>query len=89
MAERRLTSNSRDTRELGTEIVEAVASEKGRDPLDLPPLHDAIDPAALERLFAPTATGRTRDGRVRFAYCDCTVHVGRNGQVRVGPTDGP
>ena len=32
-------------------LVEAVASEAGCHPVDLPPLYDTLDPDALDRLF--------------------------------------
>ncbi|MFC5973260.1 HalOD1 output domain-containing protein [Halomarina salina] len=32
-------------------LVEAVATEAGCHPVDLPPLYDTLDPDALDRLF--------------------------------------
>ncbi|GAB3032790.1 HalOD1 output domain-containing protein [Natronobiforma cellulositropha] len=56
-------------------IIEHVADADGRDPLELPPLWDAVDPEALETLFAPTKSGGVRAGRVEFAYCGYWITV--------------
>lgn len=32
-------------------IIETIAEETASDPLELPPLYNAIDPEALDRLF--------------------------------------
>lgn len=40
---------------MATRIVTEVAAHEGVDPVDLsPPLHDAIDPEQLDRLFSST-----------------------------------
>lgn len=65
-------------------IVMAVADAKGCAPTDLPPLHDVIDPDALDSLFADTLDGRIRSGgRLTFRYCDCDVAVLGWGKVLV------
>jgi len=64
-------------------VVEAVADADGVDPVRLdPPLHSAIDPEALDRLFEPTPTG-PRAGTVRFSYRDHDVTVHPDGTVDV------
>lgn len=45
-----------------TAVVDGVAKDKGVDPTELPPLHDTIDPDALEALIATGAT----DGSIFF-----------------------
>lgn len=76
-------------RDAGTEplsetVVMAVAHAKGRAPTDLPPLHDVIDPDALDALFADTLDGRTRSGgHLTFEYCNCDVAVLGRGKVLV------
>lgn len=55
-------------------VVDAVARDKGVEPTDLPPLHGAIDPDALE---AVVTTGST-DGRtffVEFEFADRIVTI--------------
>lgn len=42
---------------LSQSVVEAVGFATGRDPMDLEPLADAVDPEALESLFTQTETG--------------------------------
>lgn len=51
-------------------VVEAVAEATDVDPVNLPPLHDAIDTDALDTLFTDRA-----DGVLAFEYADCEVRV--------------
>ena len=63
-------------------VVEVVAEREGIDPLEVsPPLHDAIDPAALDALFEPTRSGRRDTGIVSFTYRGHRVRVGSDGRV--------
>lgn len=49
----------------------AVADVTGADPLNLPPLANAVDPDALDKLVDDT---RDRAAfRCEFAYADCNV----------------
>lgn len=67
-------------------LVRAIATAADVDPADLtPPLYEVVDPEALEALFAPTAGGATRRGRVEFAYDDyrVTVSAGSDGEVTI------
>ncbi|WP_162224219.1 HalOD1 output domain-containing protein [Halorussus salinus] len=69
-------------------VVLAVADARDRDPIDLPPLNDTLDPDALDALFAETASGRPRTGgRVTFEYAGCTVAVFGSGDVVVKAGD--
>lgn len=65
-------------------IVGEVADREGVDPLDLePPLHEIVDPDALEALFSDSIDGTTReDVAVEFDYCGYRVLVD-GGDVRV------
>ena len=67
-------------------VVTAVAAAAGTDPVDLPPLYDAIDPDALNALY----TGRSGSDsvRARFRYADYTVIVEGSGEVRICTSDG-
>lgn len=65
-------------------VVESVASTVGVDVLDLPPIHDTIDPDALDTLFEGTNPDVTRDGgMVSFSYGGCYVTVHASGYVDV------
>ena len=68
-------SSSRSTVE---RIVDAVASHSDTDPLDLSPLHEAIDADALDSLFHEGSSGS-----VRFQYAGRTVTVDSEGSVDV------
>lgn len=75
-----------DGQQVSTRVLEAVADYNGVDPLELrPPLYEIIDPEALEALFAPTAAGAERNGRIEFTYADCriTLAAGAEGTITV------
>ena len=52
-----------------------MADAEGVDPIDLPPLYDAIDPEALDRFVSQNG------GQIRFDYHGYTVTVDRRGVV--------
>lgn len=62
-------------------VVNAVATHRDADPVELPPLYEWIDPDALDSLFGPTGSGGPRSGRLEFTYdghsitVDCTDGV--------------
>lgn len=77
------------TGELGVRIVTEVAAREGVDPTALtPPLHDVIDPDALDALFTSTPT-QDRDGEasVSFTYNGYDITVTSDGDltIREGP----
>lgn len=69
-------------------VVEAVAEREGIDPLELsPPLHDAIDPTALDALFESTGSGPRTAGTVSFTYRGYRVHVESDGRITLETED--
>lgn len=59
-------------------VIERVADREGTDPVRLdPPLHDVVDPDALDAFCADSDT----TGCVTFSYCGYTVTVGIDGTV--------
>ncbi|GAB3666333.1 HalOD1 output domain-containing protein [Halopiger thermotolerans] len=74
-------------------VVEAVADAEGVSPTELrppeyEPLHAAVDPEALDSLFADRASGAPRsDGTVSFRYCGYQVTVAADGSVSVAPVE--
>lgn len=65
-------------------IVGEVADREGVDPLDLEPIHEVVDPDALEALFSDSIDGTAReDVAVEFDYCGHRVRVDGD-TVRVG-----
>lgn len=71
-------------------IVEAVATHAGHeDPIavadEFEPLYDAVDPSALNALFASTdATDRAaRPGAVTFTYADRRITVETSGRIEL------
>ena len=82
-------SEANDIQSLSYEVIAAVAEREGVDPTDIEPpeyesLYEAINPEALDSLFAPRSNGteRTR-GRVEFTFCDYHVVVTSEGEVEV------
>lgn len=78
-----------DTR-VTTAVVDAVARDKGVEPTDLPPLHCAIDPDALEAVV-DSGTGDGRIFFVEFEFAErlvtidgADVSVRRNGSETGG-----
>lgn len=59
-----------ESSEITQRIVAAVTAETGRDPLELPPLYETIDPDSLE-----TACETFDTGTVTFQYADHLVTV--------------
>lgn len=58
-------------------VVEVVADAENVDPTELEtPLHEVINPDALDTLFKSTADGSPRPrGKLIFEYCGHTVSV--------------
>lgn len=66
------------------DILEAVAAERDVDPMELPPLADAIDPESLERLV----TTANVDVEVSMAVYGCRISVDSTGAVSAIATPG-
>ena len=66
-------------------LVRKVATEKGVEPEALVPLHDVIDPDALESMFDDTDGSVLRNGHVRFNYEGFSVEIGHDRSVSLTP----
>ncbi|MFP8958258.1 HalOD1 output domain-containing protein [Natrialbaceae archaeon A-CW3] len=62
-------------------VVSGIAEATGTDPLELPPLSNAIDPDALNTLVA--ARPSTTLQQVTFQYAGYEVVVDGDGEVRI------
>lgn len=71
------------------ELVSAVASARGVDPLDLDErLIEVVDPDALWQLFAPRLDGTRRaGGQVTFRLAQCEVTVRADAGIDVVPPE--
>lgn len=74
--------------ELATVIVFAVAEAEGVDPVDLnvPPLYECVDAAAIEDAFFGSdvfGASRRGTGTVEFTYVDYLVRIRSDGWVQV------
>lgn len=72
-------------RQLSHAVVNAVATAEERDPTTLPPLYNAIDPDALDALFADRGD---QLGRIAFRYHGYDVAVSENGHVVLDSIEG-
>jgi hypothetical protein len=74
------TPFDRSTRSISTDVVLAVAEAAGTDALSLSPLHRAVDPEALDALFAVGASESTGPTIV-FQYEGYEVTVAPGGEI--------
>ncbi|MFB6305229.1 MAG: HalOD1 output domain-containing protein [Haloferacaceae archaeon] len=68
-----------DEASVAVTVLEAVAAVTDSTPTDLPSLHDAVDPDALNAAVRSFGSA----GRVAFPYAGCTVVVDGDGAVAV------
>lgn len=73
--------------DLSVFIVTAVSSITDTDPTEIdPPLNEAIDPDALDRLFADRPGDRPREGGyLVFCLGGCRVAVYSDGEIVIDP----
>lgn len=83
--------NRESSARLSTTVVHALADAMDRDVTATgAPLYDAVDPDALDRIFAPTADGTPRPpGHVAFTANGYRVTVYSTGQIVITPPTGP
>lgn len=63
-------------------ILEAVADATDTEPLELPPLHDTVDPDAVDDLFPADSAGNCR---AAFEYASVRISIDPNGRIGVQP----
>lgn len=71
---------------LSAAVVDVVAAVTDREPEELPPLYDVVEPDALDAVLAPRPGSPTRrEGRgcVTFAFGGCRVGVYWDGSITV------
>jgi hypothetical protein len=75
-------------RSVSESVVEAVAQAEGVAPTQLrSTLYEAVDPDALEQLFAPRTPVERLDGTLTFHYHGYRVTVRSGGSVTVRVTE--
>ncbi|MFO7925412.1 MAG: HalOD1 output domain-containing protein [Halobacteriota archaeon] len=60
-------------------VIRGVSTADDSDPVELPPLYDAIDPEALDAVVK-----RMSDGAVSFVYAGYEVTVESDGTIDLG-----
>lgn len=76
-----------DDTALSIAVVKAVAAASGRDPTDIEPLYQYVDPDALDALFEQPDRGRAPNGTISFPVEDYFVVVRSDGEVVVYPPE--
>ena len=71
------------TESLVVAVTETVAERRGVEPTDLRPIHDVIDPDALNTVFEPAGTAVRNSGRVAFTYYGYEVRIDGDGSIEV------
>jgi len=71
-----------------TAVVEAVATAKGEDPLEMPCLYDALDVEALDGLLTSDRAEAHGNVAVSFTYNGAYVWVDSGGAIEVDPDAG-
>ena len=64
-------------------VIDALAAVSGRDPLDLPPLYEAVDPDALELIVREPNAAPERSCFVGFSVGRWGVIVTGSGEIQV------
>ncbi|MFW6321619.1 MAG: HalOD1 output domain-containing protein [Halohasta sp.] len=64
-------------------VIDALVAVSGRDPLDLPPLYEAVDPDALELIVREPNAAPERSCFVGFSVGGWGVIVTGSGEVQV------
>jgi len=74
---------------VSTSVVLAVAAATDQEPLEVSPLHEVLDPGALDSLFDPVGRENgTGTGTLSFHHEHCLVTVDADGKITVEPDDG-
>lgn len=73
---------------LSSAVITAVATVVDTEPTELEPLHDCVDPDALDALFRPLSEDRPRSrGCISFTLDEYDVTVYGHGEIIVDVSD--
>lgn len=78
-----VSGESVEERSTSQRVIAAVAEETGKDPTEVGPLYNVIDPDALDRLFSSTGTNVRSGGSVEFTFAGCDVVIRGSDEVEV------
>ena len=69
-------------------VIDAVVAHTGEDPLEMDPLHSAVDPDALDKLFSRRSNRRQQRGDISvfFSFNGYEITVWSYGTIRVSET---
>jgi len=75
--------NPAQSRSITEVVIEALTTVSGEDPLDLPPLYEAVDPDALELIVREPNAAPQRSCFIGFTVDDWGVIVTGSGEIQV------
>lgn len=68
-------------------VISVVTNITGQSAADLRPLHDVVDPDALNRIVSPRPSGPSRNERlVEFTYEGLTIQLSSSGAIEADPS---
>lgn len=73
--------------EISATIIESVAAITGKEPTDLKPLYEVVDPDALDQLLRSLQNSGIDEGpsEVVFTFNGCEVKVEADGTIMLDP----
>jgi hypothetical protein len=76
-----------DGDDIAASVIEAVAAVVGKQPTDIEPLYEVVDPDALEELLLSLRSSGKHDrcGAVTFVFNDCEIKVEASGTIWIEP----
>lgn len=72
---------------VSVQVIKAVAEQTDTDPLDLPPLYEAVDPDVLNVVFEPFHGGGPLGTTLAFTYVGHEVTIAYDGEVVITVED--
>jgi len=70
-------------RSISAVIINAVSDAESVDPVDFPPLHESVDPDAIDKLFGRHDNSMDANIILRFQINSWNVFVRSDGRIRV------
>ena len=75
--------NPAQSRPITEVVIDALAAVSGEDPLDLPPLYEAIDPDALDLIVREPNAAPQRSCFIGFSVGNWGVIVTGSGEIQI------
>lgn len=79
-----------ESTDLSATIIDAVSAVIGREPTDIEPLYEVVDPDALDQLLLslrPSDGNHPGRREVKFIYNGCQITAESSGDIWIEPAD--